>query len=54
MMTQKQLDEKYPANTPHWRKDGVERYVCEKHNEPTIYLRDADLVVHSLVETECL
>lgn len=53
MITEKALDEKYPVDTPHWRKDGVERYLCEKHDLPTIFIRDLDMVVHTLTETEC-
>lgn len=53
MITEKELDSKYPADTPYWRKDKIEWYTCEKHNEPTVYIRDSDLVVHSITETEC-
>jgi hypothetical protein len=54
MITQKELDEKYPSDTPWWRKDAIERYVCERHGEPTIYIRDHDVVVHTQTETECV
>lgn len=53
MITEKDLSTKYPAGTPYWKKDSVERYVCEKHNEPTVYLRDDDLAVHACDDTEC-
>jgi hypothetical protein len=53
MITENELDVKYPVDTPHWRKDAVERYLCEKHNEPTAYIRDIDMVIHTLSETEC-
>lgn len=53
MITEKELDKKYPTDTPHWRKDAVEWYGCERHNEPVIYVRDADVVYHTRTETEC-
>lgn len=53
MITEQELDTKYADDTPYWRKDEVERYLCEKHNEPTVYIRDIDMVIHSLTETEC-
>ena len=54
MITELELNNKYPQNTPYWRKDEVERYVCERHGEPTIYIRDHDMVIHTLTETQCL
>jgi hypothetical protein len=45
---------KYPAGTPHWRKDPIERYECEKHGLPTIYLRDSDIVIHATTDSECV
>lgn len=53
MITEKELGRKYDSNTPHWRKDAVERYICEKHNQLTLFIRDHDLVVHANDETEC-
>jgi hypothetical protein len=53
MLTEKQLDEKYPADTPYWRKDPYERYICTKHGQKTMLIRDHDLVVHTESEDEC-
>jgi hypothetical protein len=53
MLTEKELDVKYEPGTPYWRKDAIERYICEKHGRPTIYIRDHDIVVHTDGEDEC-
>ncbi len=53
MITQKELDNKYEAGTPWWRKDEIERYLCERHGQPTIYIRDHDIVIHTNNDTEC-
>lgn len=53
MITQKQLDQKYAPETPWWRKDPVERFICEKHGESTIFIRDSDMVLHANSDSEC-
>lgn len=54
MITESQLNKKYPKNTPWYRKDPIEYYICDKHNQPAIFIRDADVIVHGdLSETEC-
>jgi hypothetical protein len=52
-MTERDIKNKYPEGTPHWRKDPIERYVCEKHGEPTMFIRDADVAAHMNTDTEC-
>ena len=53
MITELEMQAKYLDGTPYWRKDPIERYTCEKHNEPTIYIRDHDIVVHTNTDSEC-
>lgn len=53
MITEKELDEKYPEGTAYWEKDRNEYYICASHGRPTVYHRDPDLVVHTDTETEC-
>lgn len=53
MMTEEELSKKYDDGTPWWRRDAIERYVCEKHGRPTIFIRDHDIVVHADSDTEC-
>jgi hypothetical protein len=53
MITQEELDAKYPEDTPYWRKDAIEWYTCTKHGRPTVLIRDADVVVHGDSETKC-
>lgn len=43
---------KYPEGTSEWDRDEVEHYRCDRHQKPTYYLRNADIVVHT-DETEC-
>lgn len=52
LMTEDENLAKYPHGTPAYKKDEVEHYRCWKHDKPTYYLRDSDIVVHS-DETEC-
>lgn len=53
VITELELDRKYPEGTPHWRKDAVERYFCTKHNLLTVYVRDAEVAAHVHVQDEC-
>lgn len=52
MITEDQLDVKYPHGTPWWRKAPVEKYICNKHNKKTYWVRDDDVVAHD-DDTEC-
>lgn len=52
-ITEEQLTAKYADGVPSWRKDAVERFVCDEHKERTILIRDDDLYVHVDTETEC-
>lgn len=54
MITERELDTKYPEGTPYWRKEAIERYVCEKHGLSTIYIRDEDIVIHADTDSECV
>lgn len=54
MITEDELQNKYPVGTPWWRKDAIERFICNQHGESTILVRDNDLYLHANTTTELI
>lgn len=53
LLREDDFQNKYAYGVPEWRKNRVERFICNKHGLSTILIRDIDLYIHADEDSEC-